>query len=62
METGGDSLKRQVKSLHSSKVPISLKMCLVSELFSETWALPITVLVAVVAYAVLAAVFYNMDA
>ena len=37
-------------------------MCLVSELFSETWALPITVLVAVVAYAVLAAVFYNMDA
>ena len=62
MDTGGDSLKRQVKFSHSSKVPISLKMCLVSELFSETWALPITVLVAVVAYAVLAAVFYNMDA
>ena len=44
------------------KVPISLKMCLESKLFSETWALPITVLFAVVAYAVLAAIFYNMDA
>ena len=32
------------------------------QFFSETWALPITVLVAVVAYAVLAAVFYNVDA
>ena len=32
------------------------------KLFSETWALPFIVLVAVVAYAILAAVFYNMDA
>ena len=32
------------------------------QFFSETWALPITVLVAVVAYAVLAAGFYNVDA
>ena len=32
------------------------------QIFSETWALPITVLVAVVAYAVLAAGFYNVDA
>ena len=63
METGGDSLKRQVKFSHSSKVPISLKLCLESKFFSsETWALPITVLAAVVAYAVLAAVFYNVDA
>ena len=30
--------------------------------FVETWALPITVAFAVVAYAVLAAIFYNMDA
>ena len=30
--------------------------------FLETWALPITVVVAIVAYAVLATVFYNMDA
>ena len=30
-------------------------------IFLETWALPITVVVAVVAYAVLAAVFYNTD-
>ena len=36
-------------------------MCLESKLFSETWALPITVSVAAVAYAILAAVFYNMD-
>ena len=42
----------KVKSLKSSQECISL----------ETWALPITVVVAVVAYAVLAAVFYNMDA
>ena len=56
---GGDFLKPQVKfsccsteqSLKSSQECISL----------ETWALPITVVVAVVAYAVLAAVFYNTD-
>ena len=30
--------------------------------FLETWALPITVLVVIVAYAALAAVFYDMDA
>ena len=41
----------KVKSLKSSQECISL----------ETWALPITVVVAVVAYAVLAAVFYNTD-
>ena len=41
----------KVKSLESSQECISL----------ETWALPITVVVAVVAYAVLAAVFYNTD-
>ena len=55
-------MKRQVKFSHSSKVPISLKMCLESKFFQKTWALPITVLVAVVAYAVLAAGFYMMDA
>ena len=31
------------------------------EIFSETWALPIAVLFAMVAYAVVAAVFYNND-
>ena len=31
------------------------------EIFSETWALPITVLFAMVAYAVVAAIFYNND-
>ena len=36
--------------------------CVWSKIFLETWALPITVLFAVVAYAVLAAVFYDMDA
>ena len=36
--------------------------CVSSQLFSETRALPITVFVAVLAYAVLAAVFYNLDA
>ena len=41
----------KVKSLKSSQECISL----------ETWALPNTVVVAVVAYAVLAAVFYNTD-
>ena len=30
--------------------------------FLETWVLPITVLVVIVAYAALAAVFYDMDA
>ena len=32
------------------------------ENLSRTWALPFTVLLAVVTYAVLAAVFFNMDA
>ena len=32
-----------------------------NEIVSETWALPITVLFAMVAYAVVAAVFYNND-
>ena len=36
--------------------------CVWSKIFLETWALPVTVLFAVVAYAVLAAVFYDMDA
>ena len=36
--------------------------CLWNKIFLETWALPIIVLFAVVAYAVLAAVFYDMDA
>ena len=31
------------------------------EIFSETWALPITVLFAMVGYAVVAGVFYNID-
>ena len=31
------------------------------EIVSETWALPITVLFAMVAYAVVAAIFYNND-
>ena len=56
---GGDSLNAQVifsccskvKSLKSSQECISL----------ETWVLPITVVVAGVAYAVLAAVFYNTN-
>ena len=36
--------------------------CVGNPYFLETWALPITVLVAVLAYSVLAAVFYSMDA
>ena len=30
-------------------------------IFSETWALPITVVIAVMAYVALASTFYNMD-
>ena len=43
------------------KAELSTQKCVCSRNLSETWALPITVSVAVVAYAVLAAVFYNMD-
>ena len=32
-----------------------------NEVVSETWALPITILFAMVAYAVVASVFYNID-
>ena len=38
-----------------------VRIFLQNETFSETWALPITVLFAMVAYAVVAAVFYNND-
>ena len=37
-------------------------VCSLHIFFLETWALPITVLVVIVAYAALAAVFYDMDA
>ena len=38
-----------------------MKLFFQNETISETWALPITVLLAVVAYAAVAAVFYNND-
>ena len=40
----------------------SVKPFLAKFFFSETWALPITVIVAIMAYALLAVIFYNMDA
>ena len=47
-----------------SRIQINAKLFLIffqNEIISETWTLPITVLLAVVAYAVVAAVFYNND-
>ena len=35
--------------------------CFQTAFFSETWALPITVVIAVMAYVALASTFYNMD-
>ena len=40
---------------------INVKLFCQNEIDSETWALPITALFAIVAYAVVAAVFYNKD-
>ena len=60
--TGGISLKQQVMSIFYSIILWVFEECVRNRYFLETWALPITVLVAVVAYSVLAAVFYSMDA
>ena len=55
-------MKQQVMSIFYSIILIDYEECVRNRYFLETWALPITVLVAVVAYSVLAAVFYSMDA
>ena len=60
--TGGISLKQQVMSIFYSIILRVFEECVGNPYFLESWALPITVLVAVVAYSVLAAVFYSMDA
>ena len=61
---------RQLKAIEATgensrvswfKAELSTQKCVCIRNLSETWALPITVSVAVVAYAILAAVFYNMD-
>ena len=63
---GDNSLKQLVifclcpKSLEAAKYYV--KPFLAKFFFSETWALPITVVVAIMAYALLAVFFYNMDA
>ena len=43
------------------KDPNFVRIFCQNEIVSETWALPITVLFAMVAYTVVAAVFYNND-
>ena len=60
--TGGISLKQQVMPIFLSIILRVFEECVGNQYFLETWALPITVLVAVLAYSVLAAVFYGMDA
>ena len=63
---GDNSLKQLVIFCLCPKVleaaQYSVKPFLAKFFFSETWALPITVIVAIMAYALLAVFFYNMDA
>ena len=66
---GGNSSNRQVwffyvnknKNLQNRKLCDFPKNVFKTHFFSETWALPITVVIAVMAYVALASTFYNMD-
>ena len=66
---GGNYLNQQVCNFFMlTKIRIcKTEICVIftrmfsKRIFSETWALPITVVIAVMAYVALASTFYNMD-
>ena len=58
--TGDISFSKYIDTSKISSHPKNVSVAFI--FFLETWVLPITVLVVIVAYAALAAVFFDMDA